>query len=267
MRKGKVLITGGTSGLGHELVKRFLQEGYDVYTTGRNQNNLLNLGDRIRFIKIDFADLSSVKASIQELLNTGISFDIVINNAGVLSPPAYTLTPNGLEYTFQVNFLAHLLIDDLILGKKDNGDPLTIATVTSPVFNFVKSDFKWPDGNAYSAIKSYSESKFYLLLIGEYLNKKYPEKPLSFIGFNPGTFSSGIYRMQNNWFHGMYHIASPFMRNPSKVAGLLKEILLEQEIHNGAVYRNRNNFKVLEHADSKVIDDFMIMCSGKLELL
>lgn len=248
-------------------MKRFLQEGYDVFTTGRDQNNLLYLGDSIRFIKIDFADLADVKASIQNLLSKGISFDIVINNAGVLSPPAYTLTPDGLEYTFQVNFLAHLLIDDLILREKNNSDPFTIVTVTSPVFNFVKSDFRWPDGTSYSAIKSYSESKFYLLLIGEYLNKKYPEKALSYIGFNPGTFSSGIYRMQKSWFHMMYRIASPFMRSPSKVARLLTELLLEHDILNGAVYRNKNNYKILEHSDSRVIAEFMAKCSGKLELL
>jgi len=32
---GKVLITGGTSGLGLELVKQFLRKGYSVVTKGR----------------------------------------------------------------------------------------------------------------------------------------------------------------------------------------------------------------------------------------
>ena len=53
---------------------------------------------------------------------------------------------------------------------------------------------------------------------------------LNCFSFDPGTFSSGIYRMQKRWFREMYRIAAPFMRSPVKVAKGLAELLLEDNI-------------------------------------
>jgi NAD(P)-dependent dehydrogenase (short-subunit alcohol dehydrogenase family) len=265
LHKGTVLITGGTSGLGFELVKCFLREGYDVYAFGRDEKRLFDRGERLYFLKVDFSDLSIVKRSFQSLYNNGIRFDIVINNAGVLSPPEFNITGDGLEYTFQVNFLSHLLLNEMIIKEIGNTESLTIVSVTSPVYKYVKPDFTIPDIIGYRPFKSYAESKLYLLLIGEYLQYKYPGKDLKFIGFDPGTFRSGIYRMQKNWFHKMYLVASPFMRNPSKVARILAEILLEQELVTGVVYRRKNRYRTLDHIDREEIEKFMTICSGKIE--
>ena len=265
MQKGRVLITGGTSGLGFELVKCFLREGFDVFAFGRDEKRLFDRGERLYFSKVDFSDLSDIKRSFQTLSDNGIGFDIVINNAGVLSPPEFTMTGNGLEYTFQVNFLSHLLLNEMIIREKGNDEPLTIVSVTSPVYRYFKPDFKIPDIIGYRPFKSYAESKLYLLMIGEYLLNKYPGKDLKFIGFDPGTFRSGIYRMQKNWFKKMYLVASPFMRNPSKVARILAEILLEQELVTGVVYRRKNRHRTLDHIDKEEIEKFMAICFDKIE--
>jgi NAD(P)-dependent dehydrogenase (short-subunit alcohol dehydrogenase family) len=265
LKKGKVLITGGTSGLGYDLVKHFLTEGYEVFTTGRDHSRLSKSGGELQFLKTDFSDLDDVKSVIQKILNNGTRFDIVINNAGVLSPPEYSPTVNGFEYSFQVNFLSHLLINDLILRAKSKADALTIASVTSPVYKYVKPDFKLPERPGYKAFKTYSESKLYLLFIGEYLLKRHPGNDFNYICFNPGIFSSGIYRMQKSWFHRMYRIGAPFMRSPSHVAHLFAEILNEEALISGSVYRSKNRFRKPDNIGKEEIEIFMAKCYGKIE--
>jgi retinol dehydrogenase-12 len=190
---------------------------------------------------------------------------MIINNAGVLSPSEFTLTENGFEYSFQVNFLSHLLLDELIRNERNDAEPLTIVSVTSPVYRYNKPLFKVVDKNSYRPFKSYADSKFYVLLIGGHLHNKYHEKNLQYFGFDPGTFSSGIYRMQRNWFKGLYKIAAPFMRNPSMVASYLATIL-EQENHlNGAVYSRVNKFRYPEFIKNESSEKFMKECGNFLD--
>ena len=262
----KILITGGTSGLGLELVKYFLSEGYNVYATGRDPKSARYSNERFHFIEVDFSDLSRVSEEIHHLNELAVYFDIIINNAGILSPPVYTKTQNGFEYTFQVNFLSHLLLDEIILSNSKKTMLPLIVSVTSPVYSLIG---KIPvinfNRSEYKAFKSYAFSKFSLVLMGMHLAEKYKEDHIRCFSFNPGTFSSGIYRMQNSWFRNLYRFASPFMRSPSKVAMTLAEIMQQKKIINGAVYRSKNSFKIMDYIDKEEIENFMTKCYDKIE--
>lgn len=51
----KILITGGTSGLGLELANCFLKKGYEVVTTGRIKKTISDSGKRFTSGKLPFA--------------------------------------------------------------------------------------------------------------------------------------------------------------------------------------------------------------------
>jgi retinol dehydrogenase 12 len=261
----KVLITGGTSGLGYELVKYFIQSGYEVFGTGRDSSRLTELGDRIHFIKMDLADLADVKKNMLELLERVERFDIVINNAGVLGPHKYILTKDGFEYTTQVNFLSHLFINEMIVSKKLNNEPLTIVSVTSPVYRFYRPGFNMPVEKGFHSFRTYSESKIYLLFFCGYLIKNWPDRNLNIFSFDPGIFSSGISRTKKKWFKIMYKVGALFMRKPGKVAGRLVEILSQQVTGEGKIYRNINKFRELDELTKKSGESFLAECSLKLE--
>ena len=260
----RILITGGTSGLGLELAKNFLRLSFDVYITGRNLKDGLPVNNNFHFIKVDFSDLKEIVTVVHDLKKASITFDIVINNAGILSPPEFTLSDNSIEYTFQVNFLSHLLLDDLIIRNLSESDSITIVSTTSPVYKYAKPGFKVPDKENYNAFKAYSESKLYVLLTGEYLHLKYPSKNLTFIGYNPGTFSSGIFRMQKKWFKILYQIAAPFMRSAELVASRLTEILQQENIINGAIYSHRKSFSQTGIYNSDRHNEFLKVCDGMI---
>lgn len=259
-----ILITGGTSGLGLELVRLFLEGGSEVYTTGRDPSRLQSGESKLHFISVDFSDLKEVSEAARKLTLQSVKFDLLINNAGILSPPHYTTTKDSLEYTFQVNFLSHHLLDELIIRNADNKFELMVVSVTSPVYKYVKPDFKMSDIEKYRSFKAYAESKLYLLLAGEHIHNKYPEKRLIFIGYDPGTFRSGIHRMQKKWFQHLYRIAGPFMRSPAYVAKTLYGILANRICIDGLVYNIKAETKPAPFSDSATAREFFTFWDQKL---
>lgn len=257
---GRVLVTGGTSGLGLALVKLLLSKGFIVIVTGRQSLNLPGFKDRFKFYPVDFSDLNHVVNTTKQICES-YDLNIVINNAGSLSPPDFTSTINGLEYTFQVNFLSHLLINEIILRAINDNRQIKIVTVTSPVYMLVDTDLNFKtEVQRYSPMKAYSTSKLYLTLMYEFLSAKYPEFNLHCFSFNPGTFRSGIFRTQKKWFRGMYHIASPFMRSPDKVAKVLAELIVKEELEKGLIYNVRKRFRPIPKIDVKVKETLINSC-------
>jgi len=263
-----IFITGGTSGLGLELVKLFLQSGWNVVATGRQLLNLYGHEDKFKLFRVDFCDLNKVAQTMKSILHSIDHFDIVVNNAGILSPPDFTKTINGFEYTFQINFLSHLLINEIILREVKNNRPIKMVTVTSPVYRLADTDLRIrSDNQSYIALKAYASSKLCLTLMCEFLSPRYPGLNLQCFSFDPGTFRSGIYRMQKSWFRGMYHIASPFMKSPGKVANTLSEILISAEIKNGMICNSRNHFRTVPALEAQVKDTLGKDCYERIDHL
>jgi NAD(P)-dependent dehydrogenase (short-subunit alcohol dehydrogenase family) len=55
-----ILVTGGTSGLGSELVRLFLSNGCRVIATGRNPGRKDYFKENYSFIKVDFSEFENV---------------------------------------------------------------------------------------------------------------------------------------------------------------------------------------------------------------
>lgn len=261
----RILVTGGTSGLGLEIVKHFLSDGNEVYALGRDLKKISLNNSNFHFVRCDHADLSSLSDTISDLCKKVKKFDVVVNNAGVLGPSEFVETLDGFEYTFQINFLAHLLIDEMIVRFQNSTDPLLFVSVTSPVYLYVTPNFTFPQQQNFLSFRRYSESKLYILLIGEYLAKKYPDKNIKYFGLNPGIFSSGISRMKKKWFQRMYRIGAPFMRKPEKIAHSFMTILAGNKFINGKIYRGKRNPKELIISDQQRAYNFIEACHSKIE--
>jgi NAD(P)-dependent dehydrogenase (short-subunit alcohol dehydrogenase family) len=255
----KILITGGTSGLGLQLVHFFLEEGYYVVATGRQAVNMERFGDNYSFYRIDFSDLKQVAIATRNICRDH-NFSLIVNNAGILSPPAYTETHNGLEYTFQINFLSHLLINEIFISCSNDDSLIRIATVTSPVYRFASIRPLYSGSADYNPVRSYSSSKLYMAMMPEFLISRHGRLSPECFSFDPGTFSSGIYRMQNGWFRVLYRIAAPFMRSPLKVAKALADIMLKTEIENGSIYDASYRQKSLPAFEKNEKEAFIDSC-------
>src|SRR4030042_2088806 len=255
-----ILVTGGTSGLGLEIVRQYLDRGYYVIATGRKPLDIPGYEDKFKLYRIDFCSLKETADVINTICdNHSVSF--VVNNAGILSPPDYTITEDGNEYTFQVNFLAHLLVNEIIIQRTGRIRPLRIAAITSMIHKLAKPDMNYcRNKEDYSPLKAYSDSKFFLTMMCRHLAEKYQESDISCFSIDPGVFGSSIYRMQKGWFRFLYHIAAPFMRRPSRVANVLAEILTENKFANGGIYNIRKRARSLKVISPAALDSFWEEC-------
>ncbi|HNR42111.1 MAG TPA: SDR family NAD(P)-dependent oxidoreductase [Bacteroidales bacterium] len=260
-----VFITGGTSGLGIELTRLYLDRGCRVINTGRRPVHPLAPRRNLEYYPADFSDLERTSRAARIVCEAGMP-DIVINNAGILSPARHLYSKNGLEYTFQVNFLAHLLINEIILRRNPRGHPLTTVAITSVAYRNGTRDLILPsDPEKYRPFKAYSDSKLYLTIMSRHLHERYSDPWLRFISFNPGVFRSGIYRMQKKWFGTLYSVAAPFMRTPAGVAGKLAGIIGREELVNGSVCNYRNGTDPAPETDKTAEKRFWLECYGLIE--
>ncbi len=241
-----VLITGGTSGLGKSLAECLADNGYSIVTIGRILKPEKKEHPKIQHIPCDFSDLDQVVSLVDLLTERKAHFDILINNAGILSPPDYQLSKNGFELSYQVNFLAHVLLTQLLYERAIFTTGLVI-NVSSPIYKKGRLALKnglAPDN--YKLFQVYANTKLYMALYSDYL----VQKGISSFSFNPGTFSSDIYRMQKKWFHLLYKIAAPFMISSDKVAERLVNILLNGRWKNGEMMKKSGYLQLSDRYDS-----------------
>ncbi|XZG69729.1 SDR family NAD(P)-dependent oxidoreductase [Chitinibacteraceae bacterium HSL-7] len=82
-----VLITGGTRGIGAELLAQYLAQGYRVYSTGSSSQSIDQAARSqpdVQWFAADFSRPEQTHQLGQRL--SGYDFDIVIHNAGLQQP-------------------------------------------------------------------------------------------------------------------------------------------------------------------------------------
>ena len=123
------VVTGGYSGLGLETARALASAGAIVVVPARRPDHaravLAEVGDvldgdvatslagaasgQIVVDQLDLADLASVEAFADRVLDTGVSLDIVIDNAAIMACPETRVGP-GWEAQFATNHLGHFAL-------------------------------------------------------------------------------------------------------------------------------------------------------------
>ena len=117
------LITGGTSGIGAETARLFIQEGAKVVISGRSEEKgqMLSeeLGENSQYLLSDVTKEEDIEHSIKETVNLFGKLDILFNNAG--GPVGA-----GIEKVTQkdIDYGVHLLLASVILGTKFAIEPM-----------------------------------------------------------------------------------------------------------------------------------------------
>lgn len=106
----RILITGGSSGIGLSIARKCLNEGARVVITGRNQNKLdqakQELADRSLGAMVwDVAGISIAASKLKEAEEfLGGDIDVLVNNAGVLLGEAFpNISEKIWDQTYAVN--------------------------------------------------------------------------------------------------------------------------------------------------------------------
>jgi 3-oxoacyl-[acyl-carrier protein] reductase len=134
----RILITGGSSGIGKETARQFIQKGAKVVITGRDGNKLKQVAQEIGAVPLlfDISKIDTIKEMAQRSIELlGGKIDVLVNNAGI--GVRATLGEINIEdlqrvYTTNVFGLALLTQEIVATFKKQNyGTIINIGSTAS----------------------------------------------------------------------------------------------------------------------------------------
>lgn len=165
------VITGTTSGTGFEAARILLSKGAKVVMLNRNTQKADNtiatlqqeLGNNIDVlnIKMDLAELASVRTAAEKVLNTVPQIDALLCNAAIAQVPKQTFTVDGFESQLGVNHYGNFLLQGLLYPRIEASKG-RIVTVGSMGYNLGIKTIQFNDMNwdkNYNPNSVYSQSK------------------------------------------------------------------------------------------------------------
>jgi NAD(P)-dependent dehydrogenase (short-subunit alcohol dehydrogenase family) len=173
------LVTGGNAGIGFEAVKMLAGAGARVMIGARNQEKGVNAaaeaskaaGGPIDVVKMDLADLSSVRAAAGHVRKRTEKIDGLVNNAGIMMAPQGK-TADGFELQFGTNHLGHFLLTGLLFDLVERAAG-RIVVIASAVHRFGKFDFDdLMVAKNYTPGRAYSQSKLANLMFALELHRR-----------------------------------------------------------------------------------------------
>ncbi len=137
---GKVaLVTGGSRGLGYEMVRAFAERGADVVVASRKLDNceavaeeMRELGSNAMACQVHAAKWDSIDALIERVYDAYGRVDILVNNAG-MSPrmASHEVTEELFDSVVGLNFKGPFRLASQVARRMRDGDGGVIINVSS----------------------------------------------------------------------------------------------------------------------------------------
>ncbi|CUX51355.1 NAD(P)-dependent dehydrogenase (short-subunit alcohol dehydrogenase family) [Agrobacterium tumefaciens] len=186
-QKGRTILITGTGGLGFEDALALARAGGDVIIAGRNP---VKGADAVRRIRerlpqasvaleiVDLGDLASIEALAKRLKETRDHIDVLINNAGVMTPPVRETTKDGFELQFGTNYLGHFALTRDLLPLLIRAQDPRVVTLSSIAVRSASAAINFDDLQAersYKPMPAYSQSKLACLMFAFELQRRSQE--------------------------------------------------------------------------------------------
>ena len=173
----RVVVTGASDGIGLELAAQLATAGAEVVLPVRNPTKgeaaLRTIRERapqadVSVRELDLSSLASVAALGETLRAEGLPIHVLVNNAGVMTPPERQTTVDGFELQWGTNHLGHVaLVGQLLPLLRAGGARVTSQLSIAANQNAISwDDLNWE--RSYDGAKAYSQSKIALGLFGVY---------------------------------------------------------------------------------------------------
>lgn len=197
LKDKKVLVTGGSSGIGYSIAKKCIETGAKVVITGRSVERLerakkdLNSED-LYILEWNVSDIKKTNRKIEEAVEILGGLDIVFNNAGIYTPKHFfDIEEELFEEVMNANlkgiFFTAQSVCNYFLNKKQKGKIINIASIRG----------------IQGTSEPYGISKWGVMGLTKGLGRDLASKGIVVNGIAPGITSTGINginTMQNAYY-------------------------------------------------------------------
>ena len=194
------VVTGANSGIGWHTAAELARHGADVTLAVRNLDKGEAAAAQMRegaagTVRVARLDLGSL-ASVQEFAEAWDGpLGLLVNNAGLMTPPRYRETADGHELQFGTNHLGHFALTGRLLPALLAAPASRVVTVSSIAHHQGRADVV--EGNPadrYSPTPAYGNSKLANLLFAFELQRRASLAGVSLTSTaaHPGVASTGL---------------------------------------------------------------------------
>ena len=193
-----IVITGTSTGIGYACSKKFIEKGYKVFGSVRNDNDANRVSNELgsNFVPLifDVTDEIAVKESVKVVKNQigDQKLSGLINNAGLgVMGTIQSLSAEQFKYQFDVNVLGvfhccQAYLDLLGADKNRKGDPGKIINISS-----ISGEIGMPFMSAYNM------SKFGLEGFSEGIRRELLMYGIDVVVIAPGPIKTPIWKKIN----------------------------------------------------------------------
>jgi NAD(P)-dependent dehydrogenase (short-subunit alcohol dehydrogenase family) len=269
----KVLITGANSGLGLAVSTRFAQLGADTILLCRTEESgkraVLDIKSAapkasVRLMICDLASMASLDQFIADFKAEHTSLDLLFNNAAVMKRDR-TVTQDGFEMMFQVNYLAPFILMNSLLGQLRNSTTHLVLGNGRPSGKLRLDLDNIQFSKRYRMYDSFFQTKLCLLLASIELAHRPEGQGVSIHMADPGPFKSGLVR-EVPWPAGW--IKNLFSATVDTAAENIIYVAGSDEAHTGTgkVFKKRQEVPLTSYwKDAQVRDQLWSTTEAMIE--
>jgi NAD(P)-dependent dehydrogenase (short-subunit alcohol dehydrogenase family) len=214
------IVTGANSGIGYEAAKALAEHGATVILACRSEargneavdqiktslkqdttdttttSDTNNDNVKVEFMSLDLGDQASIKRFVKEFDAKYKRLDLLINNAGIMTPPERTETTDKFEGQFGINHLGHFSLTNLLLPTIVKTKDSRIVVLSSLAHTFVKEPMDLTDMNwttrKYDKTMSYGYSKLSNMLFVNELDRLLVDTSTKVMAVHPGWTQTNL---------------------------------------------------------------------------
>jgi len=147
LKNKRVVVIGGTNGIGFQIVNKFLQQGSEVHCISRNKKHEIEIKlnevykNKIFFHYCDATNLESVNDCCNEIIKRG-SINILISNVGDGRMPNNDINELDIwDKSWKINFDTGLYVTKIFSKKIKKGSILFISSIAGQEFINAPTDY------------------------------------------------------------------------------------------------------------------------------
>lgn len=235
-----VLVTGATSGIGWEASVSFARMGARLIMIGRDAGKTAQKVEDVRqrsgsrtvdSLLCDFSSQAQVRWLAEEFRARYGQLHVLVNNAGTVFTKR-TLTVDGLESTFAVNYLGPFLLTNLLLDVLQASAPARVIIVSSSGHYSGTMDFNdLGFEHGYQIMRAYGRSKLAAVLFTRELAKRLQATEVTVNALHPGAVATSIWDRAPAYTRPIFSLAKRlFMISPAAGAETIVYLATSPEV-------------------------------------